>query len=439
MRLPLTLALVSVTLAPAALLPLFACSSDDSAPEATGAGGASGSGGATSSGGAAGAGGARAASCPDSGVSKGPWTLKIDATSALLRWEACRDLTSPEVTLTKETGGAATKLSATVSPFDVKYAYQPPLNPNAPPDVAGTFYMHEAKATGLEPGTCYRFALTAAPQRTGRFCTARPSGDALRFLAIGDTDPAIAGDIGDVLAQGVAQNPDFVLHAGDVQYYSSGLESWSVWFDKMQPLLGQGALYPAVGNHELEQFDEYNQYYLRFWGGAGFDGTNEYYRFQSAGVWFFSLDTELTLDEGSPQTKWFEAELADASAQQGYRFSVVLLHKPFVTCGDSGDSYARVAQLAPLFEKYHVPLVIAGHMHGYERFEIGGVTYITTAGGGGALGDVSQNANRPECADRKSFGAYHHTMAFEVGKGTLKGSAIDATGAARDTFEKVVP
>jgi hypothetical protein len=417
---------------------LGACSSaGGGAAATTSSATTSGTGGAGGGGGSGGAGGA--SPCPKSGISKGPWALAVEGTSAAVRWEACIDGTSPSIRVTPEAGGAAKTFDAAVKPFDVKSTYRPPLDPTAPPDLAGTYYMHEAKLGGLEPGTCYRYALAADASREGRFCTARKAGEPLRFLAIGDTDPAIAGDIEQVFAQGIGKNPDFILHDGDVQYYSSGLESWAVWFDKMQPILSQGAFYPAVGNHEFEQLDEFDQYYLRFWSGAGFDGTDEYYRFQSAGVWFFSLDTELPLDAGSPQAKWLETKLADAAAQAGYRFSVVFLHKPFVTCGDTGDAYARVAQFAPLFAQHHVPLVIAGHMHGYERFEIGGVTFITTAGGGGSLGDVNANPNRPECADRKSYGAYHHTVLFEVGAGTLKGSAIDATGKVRDGFEIAVP
>ncbi len=48
------------------------------------------------------------------------------------------------------------------------------------------------------------------------------------------------------------------------------------------------------------------------------------------------LDTEDSLAPGSEQTAWLEAELADASAQPGYRFSIVDFHKPWVTCGDTG-------------------------------------------------------------------------------------------------------
>ena len=38
-----------------------------------------------------------------------------------------------------------------------------------------------------------------------------------------------------------------------------------------------------------------------------------------------------------------------------------------------------------------VPLVLQAHMHGYERFEYNGITYVTTAGGGGNIVDVNQN------------------------------------------------
>ena len=53
----------------------------------------------------------------------------------------------------------------------------------------------------------------------------------------------------------------------------------------MRPLLRQGAFMPSVGNHEYELDYEFQDYYERLFGGAGFDSSAvEYYRFQSGDV-----------------------------------------------------------------------------------------------------------------------------------------------------------
>jgi hypothetical protein len=220
-----------------------------------------------------------------------------------------------------------------------------------------------------------------------------------------------------------------------VQYYDSGLETWDYWFGKMQPMLSQGAFFPAVGNHEFEKEDEYAAYFARYF----INNPTSYYAFSSGGVHFFSLDSELPLALGSQQGAWLDARLAEAAATPGFRFSVVYLHKPLVTCGDKSSDDAVRAQFTPLFDSYGVTLVIQAHMHGYERFELDGITYVTTGGGGGALGDVDENIDRPECAFREASGAFRHAMSFDVGAGELRMAAIDDQGAIRDEVTKIVP
>jgi hypothetical protein len=400
----------------------------------TGTGGHGGTGGSTGSGGSGGG-----LPCTPSGVSKGPWSLRVDGTSAVIRWEACRQGTSADVSYSPEAGGAAKTVKATEAPFVVDNTYVAAFLPDAPPDYAGTYYMHEAALTGLDPDTCYTYALGADANAKGRFCTARPSGAPLRFWTIGDTNPGIGPYAAGVLANILPQKPDFLIHGADIQYYDSGLETWASWFPVMEPMLAAGAFYPAVGNHEAEKPDEQQQYDIRFFGNAGFDGNEKWYRFQSAGVWFFSLDTEESIDPGSEQGGWLVSKLEDATKQPGFRFSIVYLHKPLVTCGDTGDNPDARAKLEPIFQQYNVPLVIQAHMHGYERFELGNLTYLTSAGGGGKIGDVDANIQRDYCGQRVVSGPFRHGVVFDLSAGMLKATAIDYEGNVVDEFTKVVP
>jgi hypothetical protein len=214
----------------------------------------------------------------------------------------------------------------------------------------------------------------------------------------------------------------------------------------MTPALAQGAFLPAVGNHEYEKDDEYELYYQRFFDKAGFDGKDGYFRAQSGGVWFFFLNTEIPKDPGSEQLTWFEAQLADAAQRPGYRFSIVTLHRPMLTCGDMSQNDGLRATLEPLFEQHGVKLVLQGHMHGYERFEVATkaspaetITYLTVGGGGGALGNVDANIDRPTCQLRQSSGAYYQMTVLEVGASKLSGRTFDIDGQVRDQFEKPIP
>lgn len=391
-----TMRVWSWVLAATALLP--ACADDTSTSGGGGTG--AGSGGL---GGTGGEGGGLVCGAPF--ITKGPWSLAITESSAKVRWEACDEAADPGLVFSPEEGGEEQSIAASVAPFTLTETFVAPLSSIAPPDYAGTYFTHEAALSGLEPGTCYRYRLAADPTREGRVCTSRAPGEPFTFLAIADTNPAL-GSTAETLSHALAAQPDFTIHGGDIQYYDSLLETWALWFPIMQPLLSQGAFLPAIGNHESERSDELSAYALRFFGGAGAGGGETYYRFQSGGVSFFTVNTEEPISQGSPQAIWLQAELEQAATSPEHRFSVVYFHRPIVTCGDTGDDEAVRAHLEPIFQANKVLLVVQGHMHGYERFEIADAPlYITTAGGGGLLGDVDENVGRTYCKNRPASGA----------------------------------
>jgi hypothetical protein len=376
-------------------------------------------------------------------VNKGPWVVATDGTSAKLRWESCVTAAGT-VTLTPEPGGAAIKVTAKVQTVTTTDAPGAPFSDAQ--DVPGTWYENEVAFTGLAEATCYAYVVDRDATAKGRFCTSRKSGDAFTFAAVGDTDPGLDDHFRKVeeAVYGGAYPIDFTLHMGDIQYYSSGFEPYQAWFPMMAPLLRRGAMIPAMGNHEHEEPHEMTEMVLRFWGGAGFDGTDLTFDFQSGGIWFFSIDTELDFSATSEQMKWLVGRLDAVSKLPGYRFSVVYQHRPMWTCGDSDDHPDEQAYLAPFFKQYKVPLVMWGHMHGYERFVSDGTTYVTTAGGGGTIGDVNKTAaTKAYCNGagnlRLASGPTFHAMVYDVSAAGVHGRAIDLNGAVKDDFTIAAP
>jgi predicted phosphodiesterase len=370
-------------------------------------------------------------------VSKGPWVLAVDEEHATVRYESCEP-TSAEVTFTPETGGPEITAQATESTHEITSNYGG-LLPETPHDLPGIWRIHEVTLGGLAPSTCYRYRVAGSADHGGRFCTARRSGESFRFAALADTNPGLNDSTKQLLEQLIPEKADFTLHAGDVQYYAGGLETYASWFVTMQPLLGSGAFFPAVGNHESEKPDEYDGYFRRFWGNAGFDGQGGYYRLRSGGVWFFALDTEHSILPGSEQGTWLLSALDDATKQPGFRFSIVYMHRPMLTCGDTNQLDEERQQLAPEFLERGVKLVLAGHMHGYERFEVDGLTYVVSGGGGGLIDNVNANQSRPLCSDRVASGAFFQAMVFDVAAGKLSGRALGSDGTVRDSFSLDVP
>lgn len=381
--------------------------------------------------------------CPAHGVAKGPWAIGMTRAGVLVRWEACRSGAAPGLAFAPEGGGASVQVATTERGVALKERHTAFLGPQRSPDDApGTVYMHEAAITGLRAGTCYRYELEASAGTgalVGRFCAAQPDGGKVHFLAIGDTNPLLGDATGKLLAKVLPRGADFVVHGGDIQYYDSKLETWAGWFPSMQPLLALGAFQPALGNHELETDDELVDYSLRFFGYPSFGGATSWYRYESGGVWFHVLDTEQPIDPGTPQGMWLTAGLAEVANKPEFRSSIVVMHRPLVTCGDSGQNDGARKAFASTFAQHKVGLVLQAHVHGYERFELDGLTYVTTGGGGGLIGDMNENVSRAECASRKVSGGFFHAIDVTIEAKTLRAEVLDEAGQSRDSFVLQLP
>lgn len=372
--------------------------------------------------------------CDATQVTKGPWVLRATETGAVVRWES-RAAGCVEVGLLPEDAGAETKesvVAGTATPTVVTTAYGAEVG-FSPADEAGTFFVNEVPLTGLSPGTCYAYRL-AGVERRGRFCTARPPGQPIRFLALGDS-ASRWGEL-EKLEAHLPPRPDFVVHLGDIQYYASILETWQSWFRDAAPLLQAGAFYPCIGNHELELTGELEDYYLRLFASPG-DGTPRWYRFSSGGVAFFALDTESSLAAGSEQVAWLTQALADAKATPGWKLSVVFFHKPLYTLSQHDPLTDVRAVLEPLFAANGVKLVLQGHNHVYERFEVGDVTWITSGGGGAPLYGTDTNASSyaNDALLRQAAASQYHALEISIGD-TLVIRALDESGAELDRSER---
>jgi 3',5'-cyclic AMP phosphodiesterase CpdA len=80
------------------------------------------------------------------------------------------------------------------------------------------------------------------------------------------------------------------------------------------------------------------------------------------------------------QTRWLRGTLRRTPA--GVRWTIATMHHPAYSGGFHGSTLAVRRAWSPLFSRFHVPLVLAGHDHDYQRTrEIRGVTYVVSGGG----------------------------------------------------------
>jgi Icc-related predicted phosphoesterase len=251
------------------------------------------------------------------------------------------------------------------------------------------------------------------------------------FVAYGDTrftDPknteAANPSVRQTLVQAIADaHPAFVSIGGDIAYSGNNVEDWKVW-DKETAVWSENKIpvYPALGNHDLhgDLKVALANYFQRFPDLQ----SNRYYSVHAANTLLLMLDSSLDETSG-PQGQWLLHELDTLPADVDF-VCLVLHHPPYTDSSDqllSGGHSARPSEqsLAQILEQrqQHTRarfVVIAGHVHNYERHEHSGVTYFVSGGG----------AARPYMIPRKPgdplFGkdVNYHYLLVEVDHGKMK-------------------
>ena len=157
------------------------------------------------------------------------------------------------------------------------------------------------------------------------------------------------------------QNPDLLLALGDYSYANTP----GCWFDTIRPV---GSITKVgIGNHEVENAALLSSYLNNF--GL----TRQYYSYNVGNVHVLTMATEETFTKGSQQYNFVLGDLQAASSDPNIKWTIVNLHVPLYaspnTCGDSGCAGDKDLRETyhPLFDKYGVDLVLAGHVHNYQR------------------------------------------------------------------------
>jgi predicted phosphodiesterase len=205
---------------------------------------------------------------------------------------------------------------------------------------------------------------------------------------------------------------DLIYNNGDASKVSSRITG------PYAPVLDDGAeLIPVLGNHDYKS-DEEGQIMTRL------GRSSTWYVDQVGPVRVIVLDSNRVDD--AAQTRWLERTLSEAVPPQTW--TIAAMHHPAYSAGDHGPDTGVREHWVPLFAKYHVPLVLAGHDHDYERTTPQqGVTYVVS-GAGAKLRPVGHG---PWTAVSTSTLEY---LDLAVYGDHLTGTAIDPNGNTLDTF-----
>jgi predicted phosphodiesterase len=247
------------------------------------------------------------------------------------------------------------------------------------------------------------------------------SKDSTRFAVIGDTG---TGDkpqyeIGQRLEEYRQRvNFTFTIMVGDNIYGSERPQDFQKKFEiPYKPLLDAGVtFYAALGNH-----DDPNQ---RFYKPFTMNG-ERFYTFTKGNIDFFVLDSNY-MDR--KQLDWFERALKASKSA----WKMAYFHHPLYSSGEAHGSEEDLrVLLEPLFVKYRMDVVFAGHEHFYERVKPQKGIHYFTCGGSAKLrkGDIRKGSELTEKGDdiENTF------MVVEVAKDVFNFQTVSRGGVTIDS------
>ena len=251
--------------------------------------------------------------------------------------------------------------------------------------------------------------------------------NSVKFAAIGDagTGDAPQFEVANHMAKFHAKFPfDRVIMLGDNIYGGQGPQDlMKKFYQPYKPLLDLGVkFYASLGNHDNPSNRSYAPWNM---------GGNMYYTHATKNVRFFALDSNQVEQK---ELTWLDNALKSATED----WKICYFHHPLYSDGGTHGSAVDVRVLfEPLFVKYGVNVVFAGHDHIYERVTPQKGIYHFVEGASGQLrkGDFKRSAMTAKVfADDVSF------MLVEIDGDRLSFQVVTRTGTTVDsgTIERQV-
>jgi len=248
-----------------------------------------------------------------------------------------------------------------------------------------------------------------------------------RFAVVGDfgtggsDEVAIAGGMLDAHRKSAL---DLVVAVGDNIYPNGSGRYFNKHFE--EPFGGllkeRVKFYAVLGNHDVEEGRKDQMNYPLFNMG----GSNYYSISRNNGlVDFFMLDST---DLSTTQLGWLENSLRESRAI----WKLAALHHPVYSSGKKHGSDVKLRkQLEPLFTRYRVQAVFAGHDHVYERTKPQqGIQYfITGAGGKCRRGDIDMKSELRAA----SYDSDNSFMLIEADETEMSFKSINQSGETVDS------
>ena len=369
--------------------------------------------------------------------------LSITATPAksmAVTWRTAESVNNPQVQFAKASGWTDFKDSV-----QIVHAKTEKISI----DSTGTVFHYTAELKGLNDATqyIYRVGGDTVWSEWNQFTTAKAGIADFSFTWFGDIQHDINEFGSRILREAFRKSggSDFLLFTGDVTDRAEFDYQWEEFFSAAGFIT---ALVPTVftaGNHEYADTiinGEEQEILVSLWQShinqpvANIDGIEEtVFYFDYQGVRFVVLNGNEKLEE---QARWLENVLA----QNLNKWTIVSIHQPLYSMSKGRDQLKSRNAFLPVFDKYHVDLVLQGHDHVYARTaklyngkSVGskekGTVYVTSNSGSDEYTPRSVNTHLAVKIGNKT----QLFQVISVQKNSIELKSFTATGALYDSFK----
>ena len=300
-------------------------------------------------------------------------------------------------------------------------------------------YIHRftARLTDLQPGTSYEYRVSGDGRGYSDvygFTTGKRGASGFSFLWTGDVHNSETW--GEMMQKAYAEHPKsaFYIAAGDLVNTGLYRDDWDQLFAYPGEVFAHLPFMAVPGNHDSQDglgAWMYQEMFSYPDNGPTKEMSELTYSFTYQNALFLMIDVTQPIEE---QTAWIEDRLA--SSGEGWKFAV--FHFPPY---NSIEFYQDIIdEWEPLFDRYHVDMVISGHFHYYLRTKPirGGKVVESPAEGTVYLMSVGTTGKNKEMkpADyaEVQFGADHLYQHVEIDGSTLRYTSYGVDGEVKDSL-----
>lgn len=230
---------------------------------------------------------------------------------------------------------------------------------------------HSVTFTGLKPASRYCYRVGSKDRRSEWFqiTTAAAQPKKFAFIFMGDGQSNLLSLWSRSIREAYRTAPDarFIIHGGDIVTESDSFKLWHEWFTAAGWINAVLPVLLTPGNHDYFHRLTEKRYLTNYWrpqftlpenGLPELPESNYYVDYQGVRILILNSNERIT-----EQARWLETVLSN----NPNRWTVAAFHHPIYSAARMRDQKEIRQAWNPLFEKFHVDLVLNGHDHTYAR------------------------------------------------------------------------